>query len=118
MNDTQSYCAARAREERQRAAASSDPDIAKVHEELANEYEARLQDTEVFGFRDVRALAALKGLSRKRCSRSTIPTTTVACGICSTQPGVDWCQNLGPRNKVAVVLKRWLELFDHKGGSL
>ncbi|WP_293941720.1 hypothetical protein [Sphingomonas sp.] len=55
MSDTQSYYAARAREERQRAMASGDPAVAKIHEEMANEYESRLQDTEALEPREQRA---------------------------------------------------------------
>ena len=35
--------------------------------------------------------------------------------ICSTKS--DWCQNLGPRAKVAEVLSQWLGSIDYEEGS-
>ena len=32
--------------------------------------------------------------------------------ICSTKGRQDWCQNLGPAEKVAAVLSEWLESQD------
>ena len=33
--------------------------------------------------------------------------------ICSTQGRADWCQNLGPTDKVAEALSQWLGSIDY-----